>query len=481
MAPDDSNAGLTRTSSLVQDSTPTTSKSSVRVEHPTEGTRDANVVIYSEGNGKLRYGKLEVIELSDSDDDLAPSPIKKTTSVDDPFLSSPGKVVPALTAPTDAVIPDSESDFESDIQPFRAPRSKPKSPWSRRAVISDSEEEEEEIDDEVDVNYHDDAAVLVLNDPPSSRKPLPRSDVPSGKPKLKALTFTAPVIETTPSGGKVLTADPPSPFTPVIPRNSTPANRGLQSDYLTLASTSPTKGKARAKSKTKGTSGIDLRIDAALNITSVTVPLPETPAGAKPPVRKRMTKKALEEQKQAQLAAYAQTLFDDLNEAVFEDRLPKDTALLWNKKLQTTAGRAKWHVSSQKVETTSIELATKVLDCEERIRNTLSHEMCHLACWVINRNPKENHGGIWSGWARKVMQKRHDIVITTKHSYDIAYKFEWQCQTVTCKKIYGRHSKSIDPKNSICGVCKTGELLPLFQTRSRKTKADSNLAADKTR
>lgn len=35
----------------------------------------------------------------------------------------------------------------------------------------------------------------------------------------------------------------------------------------------------------------------------------------------------------------------------------------------------------------------------ERIRNTLSHEMCHLACWIINRNLKENHGNIWKGWS----------------------------------------------------------------------------------
>jgi predicted SprT family Zn-dependent metalloprotease len=47
---------------------------------------------------------------------------------------------------------------------------------------------------------------------------------------------------------------------------------------------------------------------------------------------------------------------------------------------------------------TSIELATKILDCKERIRNTLSHEMCHLACWIINQDPKEGHGKIWKSW-----------------------------------------------------------------------------------
>ena len=35
---------------------------------------------------------------------------------------------------------------------------------------------------------------------------------------------------------------------------------------------------------------------------------------------------------------------------------------------------------------------------KERIRNTLSHEMCHLACWVINQEPKEGHGKFWKSW-----------------------------------------------------------------------------------
>lgn len=34
----------------------------------------------------------------------------------------------------------------------------------------------------------------------------------------------------------------------------------------------------------------------------------------------------------------------------------------------------------------------------ERIRNTLSHEMCHLACWIINQDPKEGHGKVWKSW-----------------------------------------------------------------------------------
>ena len=43
------------------------------------------------------------------------------------------------------------------------------------------------------------------------------------------------------------------------------------------------------------------------------------------------------------LALYAQELFVELNRLVFKDGLPKDTKLNWNKRLLTTAGRARWH------------------------------------------------------------------------------------------------------------------------------------------
>jgi hypothetical protein len=55
--------------------------------------------------------------------------------------------------------------------------------------------------------------------------------------------------------------------------------------------------------------------------------------------------------------------------------------------------------------------------------------MCHLACWIINGDPKEGHGKVWKGWwvflsaclefqlnkvnrAAKVERKRVDIVVT---------------------------------------------------------------------
>ncbi|KAI0062985.1 hypothetical protein BV25DRAFT_1778417, partial [Artomyces pyxidatus] len=196
----------------------------------------------------------------------------------------------------------------------------------------------------------------------------------------------------------------------------------------------------------------------------------------------RTSKKAQAQTAQAQRAEYAQDLFNELNKSVFDGGLPPDTRLVWSNRLLTTAGRARWHRSKDGVHTTQIELATKVLDSNERIRNTLSHEMCHLACWIINKDPKEGHGNAFKAWAAKVMRRRPEIEITTRHDYEISYPYEWECGD--CAKIYGRFSKSIRPDEVVCGACKTGKLQALFSVRARatatpktKVKAGSKLAS----
>ena len=46
---------------------------------------------------------------------------------------------------------------------------------------------------------------------------------------------------------------------------------------------------------------------------------------------------------QEERAAYAQSLFDELNRTVFAGGLPVETTLVWSNRLLTTAGRARWH------------------------------------------------------------------------------------------------------------------------------------------
>ncbi|KAG2077059.1 hypothetical protein BDR04DRAFT_1089362 [Suillus decipiens] len=196
-----------------------------------------------------------------------------------------------------------------------------------------------------------------------------------------------------------------------------------------------------------------------------------TPQINNPPPRTPTRRKADE---QAHREKYAAQLFEEYNSTIFDNGLPRKTKLNWNKRLLTTAGRAKWHKSRDGVQTTEIELAAKILDCDERIRNTLSHEMCHLACWIINGNPKEGHGQAFKAWASKVMFKYPEINITTRHNYEISYPFEWKCER--CSKVYGRYSKSIKPDECVCGVCKVGKLIPLFEQRAPRTPKISKMA-----
>ncbi|KZT06217.1 uncharacterized protein LAESUDRAFT_653810 [Laetiporus sulphureus 93-53] len=178
----------------------------------------------------------------------------------------------------------------------------------------------------------------------------------------------------------------------------------------------------------------------------------------------RRTQKAMRDAEQARREAFARALFEDLNRTIFGEKIPATTQLTWNKRLLTTAGRARWHKSNDNARKYEIELATKILDCDERIRNTLSHEMCHLACWIIDEDPKEHHGRKFKAWYVRVMRKRPDIEVTTRHNYDIVCKYQWKCEQ--CNHIYGRHSKSMRP-NAVCGRCNAGRLIPLFENTRR--------------
>ncbi|KAJ7806107.1 SprT-like family-domain-containing protein [Mycena olivaceomarginata] len=180
------------------------------------------------------------------------------------------------------------------------------------------------------------------------------------------------------------------------------------------------------------------------------------------------------------LAEYAEQVYTWVNRRVFEDRLPSldKIEIKWNTRLLTTAGKARFHRDRDGNEFVDIELATKILDCEERVRNTLSHEMCHLACWIIDGQIKESHGKLFHKWARRVERKDPVIEISVEHTYDIYYPFEWEC--ANCDKLTGRYTNSLDPTVTKCKWCKTGTLTPTFDPEPPKAVSKiSKMAAAK--
>ena len=120
-------------------------------------------------------------------------------------------------------------------------------------------------------------------------------------------------------------------------------------------------------------------------------------------------------------------LFKELDEKVSDGTLAKlsqstgGVKIIWSKNLRSTAGRANWRRTVTKIPTgsqlkadhvrtvaeagnvqvqhyASIELAEKVIDNEERLVNTLAHEYCHLANFMVSGVRDQPHGASFKRW-----------------------------------------------------------------------------------
>merc|ERR1712098_412511 len=150
----------------------------------------------------------------------------------------------------------------------------------------------------------------------------------------------------------------------------------------------------------------------------------------------------------------AKRLYQLYNLEIFENALPDDMQITWNVRLTKTAGLcySKRH-KKYNIETRSsrIELSTKVIDSVDRLRDTLIHEMCHAASWIIS-GYRDGHGPLWRTWAEKAMSRFPELpVIDRCHSYQIRTKYTYRC--VQCGCTIGRHSKSLDTERKVCGHC----------------------------
>ena len=97
-----------------------------------------------------------------------------------------------------------------------------------------------------------------------------------------------------------------------------------------------------------------------------------------------------------------------------------------------------------------------MIDDENRLLNVLAHEFCHLANFMVSGVKDQPHGRQFKAWGAQVTKafKGRGVEVTTKHTYEIEYKFIWQCENWECGAEFKRHSKSIDPKRKVCGSCK---------------------------
>ncbi|OAF64360.1 HMG box-containing protein C19G7.04, partial [Intoshia linei] len=141
----------------------------------------------------------------------------------------------------------------------------------------------------------------------------------------------------------------------------------------------------------------------------------------------------------------------------------------WNKRLIKTSGRCigKKNVKcGEKIITCHIELSCKVCDSPDRIRDTLLHEMCHGAVFLIDKDIHHGHGHLWKKYVIKSKSVFSKIpVVETCHSYAINYKFYYRCEN--CQLQEGRFKRNLKVENGGCSKC-NGKIVVLIEEKKNK-------------
>ncbi|XP_077112495.1 germ cell nuclear acidic protein-like [Ranitomeya variabilis] len=142
-------------------------------------------------------------------------------------------------------------------------------------------------------------------------------------------------------------------------------------------------------------------------------------------------------------------LYELYNITIFGSKLPTKIKIVWNNRLTKTSAQTS-NIVDNNQHKSMIELSVKVLDSAERLRSTLAHEMCHVACWLIDGEQGDNHGPLWQAYAKRVSYIHPELPqVEIYHNYTINYNFNYQC--TLCDNRFGRFRKL--PDNKYCLRC----------------------------
>ena len=361
--------------------------------------------------------------------------------------ASPGPEVVDLSVASPGHAPEGNADAAADDDsPLVVPTRR--RGGMRRMVIVDSD------DDDV-------AASEPLESPPAAPAAPPQ---PAPSPEVLTIadtsdSDTSPLVAPPRRRGVIVIdsdTDESSPAPAVVTRPAAAAVDVIASDPFALGTPSPGGSVANLPSPSPSPAWVAPRT----GVKGGRTPGPAAPPGTarKPPATPGgMTGAQFVRQRDALM----RTCFGELNAAVFGGQLPASLAdtLVWNAKLKTTAGvtytsrQAGLHPGDAPQMLARIELSTHVIDSPPKLRQTLCHELCHAAAWLLDGSSKPPHGPAFWKWARKAMDALPGLDVTTCHSYDIAFKFNYACTTAWCAQQYGRHSDSINTGKQACGVC----------------------------
>ena len=98
----------------------------------------------------------------------------------------------------------------------------------------------------------------------------------------------------------------------------------------------------------------------------------------------------------------AQAVYNTVNTGAFHGQLPSDLTIRWNKRLRSTAGRVRIDVATRDASGIEIELAPKLITSLPRLVDTLAHEMCHVAAWLLEGNVTPRHGAAFNKMAQRI-------------------------------------------------------------------------------
>lgn len=114
---------------------------------------------------------------------------------------------------------------------------------------------------------------------------------------------------------------------------------------------------------------------------------------------------------------------------IFSDIPSEKLKITWNARLRKSAGQCRNHSNGN----STVEMSPVVCTTAERVRDTLIHELCHAAVWIVDRLHKEGHGPGWKRWGARCSSTFRSLPFVERcHSYEIEAKFFYVCENNFC-------------------------------------------------
>ena len=153
----------------------------------------------------------------------------------------------------------------------------------------------------------------------------------------------------------------------------------------------------------------------------------------------------------------AQNLYAYFNLTVFDNLLPADLKITFSNQMCRASGTTLWYKGGLRQGSKrlcQIYLSIRHLENSERLRNTLAHEMCHAAVWIIEGiedSRDQGHGPDWIRWTQR-LQSIHPSVNIQRYYKNPEYsKHLYEC--TTCHYDIGRSKPFPESSDKTCKKC----------------------------